>query len=124
MPPKIGPGRAELSSSVVPTFANSGHWASSVVPIRASASEQVVLPSAAFGLIENPSGRLTLAARISEAEGVSGLICCGTFRDASSPLGASASGVDGFAAREGLKPSWSQPVVAAQGALPWCTTWS
>ena len=56
-------GRAERVS-VVPTFEVSGHRASSVVPISASASEQVVLPSAAFGLIENPAGRLTLAARI------------------------------------------------------------
>ena len=82
------------------------------------------MPSAAFGLIENPSGRVTVVARISEAEGVSGLICCGTFRLTSRPLGASASAVDGFAAREGLKPSWSQPVVGGHGALPLWTTWS
>ena len=47
-------------------------------PIRASASVQAVLPSAALGLIEKPSGRVTVAARSSEGEGTVGLSCWGT----------------------------------------------
>ena len=61
----------------VPTLENSGHWASSWVPNRASASEQEVLPSAALGLIEKPSGRVTVIARISEGDGVDGALLLG-----------------------------------------------
>ena len=44
----------------------------------ASASEQEVLPSAALGLIENPSGRVTVAPRSSDGEGMVGLSSWGT----------------------------------------------
>ena len=74
---------------------NSGHCGFFGVPNVASASEQAVLPSAAFGLIENPSGRLTVGALISESEGESGLSDCGTLRSMSSPEAVSASVVVG-----------------------------
>ena len=61
------------------------------------------MPSAALGLIEKPSGRVTVVAVISEAEGVTGLSFCGTLRATSRPLAVSASVVDGCAARDGLK---------------------
>src|SRR5436853_1512278 len=105
MPPGIGSGSAQLSSERVPTLECSGQCASPSVPKAASASEHEVLPSAALGLIEKPFGIVTLTARISESDGVTGLACCGTLRSTSSPLGASACAVDGLAASEGLKPS-------------------
>ena len=57
-----GPGSAELSISRLPTLANSGQSAASRVPKLACASVQATLPSAAFGLIEKPGGRVTVAA--------------------------------------------------------------
>ena len=101
----------------VPTFENSGQWASSSVPIADSSSLQEILPSAAFGLIEKPSGRVTVVALISDGDGVLGLSSCGTLRSTSSPEAVSVSSVSGWAARLGLKLSWSQPVVSGQG--PW-----
>ena len=64
-----GAGEAGVSTESVPILESSGHWASSVVPKRASASEQVVLPSVALGLREKPSGRVTVAARARRARG-------------------------------------------------------
>src|ERR1700751_4778186 len=124
MPRGIGSGSAELSSVRVPTLENCGQCASSSVPKLAWESEQEVLPSAALGLIENPSGRVTVVARISESDGVSGLSFCGTFSVTSSPLAVSASEVDGLAESEGWKESWSQPVVSGQGAVAVWTPWS
>ena len=85
----------------MPTLANSGHWASSSVPKRASASEQEVLPSAALGLIEKPSGKVTVVALISEGEGTVGLSIWGTLRSTSRPEGVSAAVVEGWAESEG-----------------------
>src|SRR5882757_6831617 len=108
-------GSAELTSVRVPTFENSGHWASRVVPNFASASEQETLPSAAFGLTEKPSGKFTSSALISESEGAIGLCTWGTSSLTSTPEAVSASVVDGKAESEGSKPSRSQPVTAGQG---------
>ena len=55
--PGIGSGRAGLFERHGADLGDSGHAASSSVPKRASVSEQEVLPSAALGLIEKPSGR-------------------------------------------------------------------
>src|SRR3954452_13627898 len=116
MAPRIGAGSAELSSSVVPTLAVSGHCASSTRPKCACSSEQKVLPSAAEELIEKPAGIVTTLRLIWESEGVAGLTFCGTFSATSSPVAESAASVDGFAASEGLKSSWSQQVIAGQGS--------
>ena len=70
------------------------------------------MPSAALALIEKPSGRVTIAVRISEGEGTRALCSCGTLCSRSSPEGASDWVVVGWAERLGLKLSWSQPVVA------------
>ena len=100
----------------MPILESSGHWASSVVPkTRASASEQVVLPSVALGVMEKPSGRVTSAALSSEGEGTVGLSNWGTVRRNSAPEGVSAAVVVGSIAGTGLKVSWSQSVVAGQG---------
>ena len=50
-----------------------------------AASEQEVLPSAALGLIEKPGGRVTVAPRSSDGEGMVGLSCWGTLRSTSMP---------------------------------------
>src|SRR5690349_12088469 len=110
MAPGIGAGRAALSSESVPTLANSGHCAASLLPSRASASEHDVLPSAAFGLIEKPGGRVTVVDRISDGDGVDGSWNWGTSSFTSSPEAVSVSVVVGFALRLGLKLSRSQPV--------------
>src|SRR6478752_500456 len=116
MYPGIGSGSAELSRTTVPTFENSGQCWGSRVPSRASASVQTVLPSAAFGLIENPSGITTLEARSSEGEGVVGSWNWGTSSSTPRPEGESVSSVVGFALRLGLKLSRSQPVVAGHAS--------
>jgi hypothetical protein len=81
-----------------------------------SASEQLTFPSAAFGLIEKPSGRIVVVALISEGEGVVGLCSCGTLRSTSTPEAESACEVDGVAVRLGLNVSCSQPVVSGPGS--------
>ncbi len=68
-------------------------------------SEQEVLPSAAFGLIVKPSGRVTVVALISDGEGTSGLDCCGTWRSTSRPEAVSVAVAVGWAKRLGLKLS-------------------
>ena len=117
MPPEIGAGSAGLSIVSTPTFENSGQCASSVVPKFASASEHESLPSAAFGLIENPSGSFRVAALISDGDGKLGLNICGTVRSMSTPEAESAAVVVGLALRLGLKVSWSHPVGLGQGAV-------
>src|SRR5262249_36298398 len=108
-----------------PTFECSGQVAPARVPKAPCWSLQVTLPSAAFGLIEKPSGRVTVAPRISDGEGVNGLCVWGTVRSTSRPDAASACTVPfgcpgccvvvGVAVRLGLNASWSQPVVDGQG---------
>ncbi len=119
MKPSIGAGRAELSIETVPTLEVSGHSASRSVPTADSASEQEALPSAAFGLIENPSGRVTVFALSSEGEGVFGSWNWGTLSVTSRPEAVSVSVVVGLAARLGSKLSASQPVVAGHGPSAW-----
>ena len=97
MKPGSGPGSAELSIVRLPTFAKSGQWAARVVPKFASASEQDVLPSAAFELIEKPSGNVTVAPRSSVGEGIVGLNCWGTERFTSIPDAESVAFVVGWA---------------------------
>ena len=75
------------------------------------------MPSAAFGLIENPSGRVTVFALSSEGEGVFGSWNWGTLSVTSRPEAVSVSVVVGLAARLGSKLSASQPVVAGHGAF-------
>jgi hypothetical protein len=65
----------------------------------------MTLPSAALGLIVNPSGKVTVVALISDGEGVRGLRNCGTLRLTSRPLAESVFVVVGFAERLGLKLS-------------------
>src|ERR1044072_6517338 len=110
MSPGSGPGSTALWMSSVPTFEFSGHWAAFWVPKRASKSVQDVLPSAAFGLIEKPAGRVTVVSLIADGEGTVGLWNWGTLRLTSSPEEVSAWVVVGEAGRLGLKLSWSQPV--------------
>src|SRR4051794_18726051 len=117
MEPGSASGSAELSSERLPTFENCGHCASSVVPNRAAASEQETLPSAAPGLIEKPSGKVTLTALICELEGAFGLSGWGTSRLVSTPEGESASLVEGEADSDGSKPSRSQPSISGHGAV-------
>src|ERR1700682_427629 len=97
---------------MVPIFESSGQWASSVVPMRASASEHVSLPLVTLGAREKPTGRVTWAAFSSEGEGTEGLSNWGTVRRNSAPEGESAVVVVGFMAWLGLKESGAQSVVA------------
>src|SRR5262249_40608419 len=90
----------------------------------ASAFEQVVLPSAALGLIEKPTGSSTLLPLISDGDGVLGSSNCGTTRSTARPEAESVSLVVGAAARLGLKLSLSQPVVSGHGASAWALVWS
>ena len=96
----------------MPILESSGHWASSVVPKRAWASEQVSLPLVTLGAREKPSGRVTSAALSSEGEGTAGLSNWGTVRRNSAPEGESAAVVVGSIDWEGLKVSWAHSVVA------------
>ena len=57
-------GRAELSRERLPILENWGQFASVVVSKLIDAASQATLPSAAFGLIEKPSGKVTLTALI------------------------------------------------------------
>ncbi len=82
-----------------------------MVPKAACWSVQVDLPSAPLELTVKPDGRVIVVPRISEGEGTVGLSCWGKERSTSIPEGLSAESVVGLAAREGLKLSWSQPVV-------------
>src|SRR4051794_11708099 len=116
MYPKIGPGNAELTSSDVPTLENSGHSAAASLWRFACSSLQVLLPSAAPGFSEKPSGSSMLWPLISDGEGVFSSWNWGTLRSTASPDGESVSPVVGAAARLGLKLSLSQPVVAGHGA--------
>ena len=61
------------------------------------------MPSAAFGLIEKPSGSVVVSDRISDGEGVTGLTSCGTLRSTSSPDGESVWVVVGWRRGLGLK---------------------
>src|SRR4051794_5575313 len=115
MPPGTGAGSAGLSITSVPIFENSGHSAPSRVPNFACESEQEVLPSAAFGLIEKPTGSFSVASFISEGDGKEGLSSCGTVRSMSTPDAESVAVVVGRALWLGLKVSWSQPVLAGHG---------
>ena len=91
------PGSAELSTLTVPTFEVSGQCAGSRVPMLESASLQASLPSAALGLIETPTGSVTVVARICEGEGTLGLVGCGTWRSTLRPEAVSVSVVVGCA---------------------------
>src|SRR6185312_1765478 len=124
MPPWIGAGSARLSSVTVPILLCSGHWPSSEVPYRDWAKVQDTFPSADDELIEKPAGSVVMTALISESEGVVGLSFCGTWSSVSRPLAESAASVDGFAACEGLKFSWSQPVATGHEILSLYSTWS
>src|SRR6476646_6205517 len=110
-------GSCGVVSTSVPTLENSGHGASSVVPNLASASEQATFPSEALGLIENPSGKVTLRSLVSESDGATGLWGWGTLSWMSTPAAVSASVVEGRAASDGSKPRMSQPVTSGQGAV-------
>ena len=114
--PEIGAGSAELSIDVGADLRElRAVRLRSSVPKFASASEQEVLPSAALGLIEKPTGSVTVAALISDGEGKVGLRSCGTVRSTSTPEAESVAVVVGLALRLGLKVSWSQPVLAGHG---------
>ncbi len=71
----------------------------------ATASGQDVLPSAALGFSENPTGSVRFAALISDGEGKLGLSNCGTVRSMSTPEAESVAVVVGLALRLGLKLS-------------------
>src|SRR5690242_1330548 len=114
MPPNISSGSALLTSDAVPTFENSGQTGALRVPSAACWSVQAVLPSAALGLIEKPSGSSTVVARICDDAGTLGLSPCGTLSLTSRPEAVSVWSVVGTAERLGLKASWSHPVVAGQ----------
>ncbi len=87
-----------------------------LMPKPACCSVQATLPSAALGLIEKPSGRVTVVALIAEESGVSGSWYWGTLRLTANPEAVSVCVVVGFADRLGSKLSLSQPVVSGQGA--------
>src|SRR6188768_3454655 len=99
MKPGIGAGSAELSRTKVPTFENSGHAAGRRVPSFASVSLQAVLPSAALGLIEKPSGSDTVDAFSGEGDGVVASCGCGTVSFTSTPEALSVAVVVGLALR-------------------------
>src|SRR6478672_1266762 len=105
----MGAGSAATSTLRVPTLENSGQVAAKSVPIALRPSAHTTLPSDAPGLIEKPSGSVSVAERSSDGEGVRGLCVCGTFRSVSSPDAVSACEVVAFAVKAGLKLAWLQP---------------
>ena len=104
------------------TLENSGQVAGPNVPIAVSGSGHATFPSAAFGLIVKPSGRVTTDVRSSDGEGVWGLCSCGTLRIVSRPDGVSVAAVVELPVRLGSKLAWAQPVVAGQGVSAWTTS--
>ena len=84
------------------------------MPKRASASVQAVLPSAALGLIEKPSGRVTVAARISEGEGDGGARLLGDAEVDFEPRGRVGRG----GGRLGVEAGVEAELVAAGGGGP------
>ena len=73
--------------------------------MRASASEQEVLPSAALGLIEKPFGRVTVVARSLRGRGRGRALVLGNPEVDVEARGESVAVVVGWAKRLGLKLS-------------------
>src|SRR5215218_1503908 len=97
MAPGRGAGSAATSRERVAIFESCGHTASNKVPIRAEESAHATFPSAAFGLIVKPSGKVINEVRSSEEAGVSPLWDCGTLIVRSSPEAVSERSVVGLA---------------------------
>ena len=94
----------------------------SSVPTDDCCSEQVVFPSAALGLIENPFGKVIVLALSADGDGVFGSWNCGTLSTTSTPEAVSVSVVVGFAARLGSKlervaPGGRRPAACGVGPL-------
>src|SRR3954470_7373865 len=95
----------------VPIFALSGQLAGASDPKSAWASLQALCPSAASGLIVNPSGSSTSTVLTCDAAGVVASVCS-ALNVRSSPDGASVSLVVSLLKKTGLNVSLSQPVTA------------